>query len=145
VRLEVAREDHDGSWFIFRVSDTGIGMTPEHQGKLFRPFSQVDPTATRRFGGTGLGLAITLHFCEAMGGEISVESKPGVGSTFAIRLPAVVKEAKGEKEAEREQAKPPPAPPFGLPRPLSDTVLVIEDDEDSRESLRMFLALKGFR
>jgi CheY-like chemotaxis protein/nitrogen-specific signal transduction histidine kinase len=144
VRLEVAGEERDGSWFTFRVADTGIGMTPEHVGKLFRPFSQVDPTATRRFGGTGLGLAITRQFCEAMGGDIAVDSKPGVGSTFVIQLPAVV-EAKGEKEAEGEKAKPTPAPPFGLPRPAGDTVLVIEDQTDARESLMRFLALKGFR
>src|SRR5262245_49167878 len=76
VRVEVAREDQDGGWLIFRVVDTGIGMTPEHMGKLFQPFSQVDPSATRRFGGTGLGLAITRQFCEAMGGDIAVESQP---------------------------------------------------------------------
>ena len=103
VRLEVAREDRDGSWLTFRVADTGIGMTTEHLGRLFRPFSQVDLSATRRFGGTGLGLAITRHFCEAMGGDIAVESQPGVGSTFTIQLPAVVKEAKAEKEAEGEK------------------------------------------
>src|SRR5205085_9357758 len=103
VRLEVAREERDGNWFTFRVADTGIGMTPEHLEKLFKPFSQVDPSATRRFGGTGLGLAITHHFCEAMGGDIAVESTPGVGSAFIIRLPAAVaeaKEAKGETKAE---------------------------------------------
>jgi PAS domain S-box-containing protein len=88
VRLEVGRDAADGDRFVFRVSDTGIGMTPEHLGKLFKPFSQVDPSATRRFGGSGLGLAITRHFCEAMGGDIGVESEPGVGSTFTIRLPA---------------------------------------------------------
>src|SRR5262249_60053510 len=98
VRLEVVREDRDGSWLTFRVADTGIGMTPEHLGKLFQPFSQVDPSATRRFGGTGLGLAITRHFCEAMGGNIAVESQPGVGSTFTIRLPAGGWGAKGGAE-----------------------------------------------
>jgi signal transduction histidine kinase len=96
VRLEVARTERDGDWFTFRVADTGIGMTREHLGKLFQPFSQVDPSATRRFGGTGLGLAITRHFCEAMGGDITVESTPGVGSTFTIRLPAAVGEANAE-------------------------------------------------
>src|SRR5262249_4471788 len=90
IRLEVPREQRNGNWVNFRVADTGIGMTPDHLEKLFKPFSQVDPSATRRFGGTGLGLAITRHFCEAMGGDIEVESKPGVGSTFTIRLPAVV-------------------------------------------------------
>ena len=89
VRLDVSRSD---GWVVFRVADTGIGMTPEHLTKLFKPFSQADASTTRRFGGSGLGLAITHHFCEAMGGEITVESTPGVGSTFTIRLPATVTE-----------------------------------------------------
>jgi PAS domain S-box-containing protein len=90
VRLEVERETGTGDQIVFRVIDTGIGMTPDHLSKLFKPFSQVDPSATRRFGGSGLGLAITRSFCEAMGGDIRVESEPGVGSTFTIRLPAAV-------------------------------------------------------
>src|SRR5262245_40571725 len=98
VRLEVAREEREGARLTFRVVDTGIGMTPEHLDKPFKPFSQVDPSTTRRFGGTGLGLAITHHFCQAMGGDIAVESRPGVGSTFTIRLPAVVGETRGEAE-----------------------------------------------
>jgi PAS domain S-box-containing protein len=142
IRLEVTREDRDGSWLTFRVADTGIGMTPYHMSKLFQPFSQVDPSATRRFGGTGLGLAITHHFCEAMGGDITVESRPGVGSAFTIRLPAVVGEA---KEAKVEKAEPRPAPPSGQPRPRGDAVLVIEDNETAREALQRFLVQKGFR
>jgi PAS domain S-box-containing protein len=145
VRLEVTREDRDGSWLTFRVVDTGIGMTTDHLGKLFQPFSQVDLSATRRFGGTGLGLAITRQFCEAMGGDIAVASQPGVGSTFAIQLPAVVKVAKAEKETEEDKPKPPQAPQTGMPHPPGNTVLVIEDQKDARESLRIFLELKGFR
>src|SRR5262245_23810076 len=95
VHLEASRAGPDGGWVTFRVADTGIGMTPEHLAKLFKPFTQVDPSTTRRFGGTGLGLAITRHFCEAMGGSIAVESQPGVGSSFTIRLPAVVAEGGG--------------------------------------------------
>jgi PAS domain S-box-containing protein len=138
VRLEVERDDRDGGWLLFRVTDTGIGMTPDHLNKLFKPFSQVDPSATRRFGGSGLGLAITRHFCQAMGGDIGVESRPGVGSTFTIRLPAVV----GEGPA------PPPqsAGPAQLPaRPRGDTVLVIDDDPATREVLAQYLTKKGFR
>jgi CheY-like chemotaxis protein len=146
VHLEVCREERARSWLTFRVADTGIGMTPEHLGKLFQPFTQVDPSATRRFGGTGLRLAITRHFCEAMGGDITVESKPGVGSVFTIRLPAVVGEGKGEaKEARGEKAGPRPAPPFASPHPRGDAVLVIEDNATAREGLRKLLTLKGFR
>jgi PAS domain S-box-containing protein len=136
VRLEVVREEREEDWFTFRVADTGIGMTPEHVGKLFKPFSQVDPSATRRFGGTGLGLAITRHFCEAMGGDISVESKPGVGSAFTIRLPAAV----GKLKAEPRTAAPP-----GPALPRGDAVLVIDDDTTAREALLQFLGRKGFR
>src|SRR5262249_58445051 len=64
VRLEV-RRDEGGGWFVFRVLDTGIGMTPEHLGKLFMPFSQVDPSATRRFGGARPGVGITPHLLPA--------------------------------------------------------------------------------
>jgi PAS domain S-box-containing protein len=94
VRLDAARQE---GWVVFRVTDTGIGMTPEHQAKLFQPFTQVDPSTTRRFGGTGLGLAITRHFCEAMGGDVSVQSRPGVGSAFTVRLPAAPRGAAGER------------------------------------------------
>jgi len=139
VRLEVAGDEQDGGWLIFRVADTGIGMTPEHLGKLFHPFSQLDSSATRRFGGSGLGLAITRQFCEAMGGDISVQSKPGVGSTFTIRLPRLVKPGEGEK------LEPRSAPAFGQLRGPGDTILVIEDHPDTRDSLREFLAVKGFR
>jgi signal transduction histidine kinase len=72
------------------VTDTGIGMTHEQIGRLFQEFSQASATTASKYGGTGLGLAISRHFCRMMGGDITVESKPGAGSTFTIRLPRTV-------------------------------------------------------
>ena len=78
---------------VFAVQDSGIGMTPEQVGRLFQPFVQADASTTRRYGGTGLGLTITRRFCEMMGGSVRVESEPGKGTTFTVRLPAEVIEA----------------------------------------------------
>jgi signal transduction histidine kinase len=70
------------------VADTGIGMTPEQMGKLFQEFSQASSKTASKYGGTGLGLAISKRFCQMMGGDITVESEPGKGSVFTVRLPA---------------------------------------------------------
>jgi signal transduction histidine kinase len=74
-------------WLELRVRDTGIGIHREHFPILFDPFTQVDGSSTRRYGGTGLGLAITSRLCRHLGGELTVASEPGQGSTFTIRLP----------------------------------------------------------
>jgi signal transduction histidine kinase len=81
-------------WICFRINDTGIGMSPEQQSRLFQPFVQADASTTRQYGGTGLGLIISQRFCQLMGGSIMVESKPGAGSTFTVLLPARVPERK---------------------------------------------------
>jgi signal transduction histidine kinase len=88
VTLNVDRRVSDGAnWVCFEVRDTGPGIAPEDMNKLFRPFSQVDSSATRKHDGSGLGLAISQRFCELMGGTITVDSEPGKGSAFTIRLP----------------------------------------------------------
>jgi len=84
VRLAV-RED--GGHVVFEVSDTGIGIAPEHQARVFDRFWQVDSAATRSFGGMGIGLAAAREFSRLLGGDVEVESEPGRGSTFRVRLP----------------------------------------------------------
>ena len=88
VALRGRRVSNGRHWIEMSVSDTGIGMTPEQQAKLFEEFSQADRTTAQRFGGTGLGLAITRKLARMMGGDVTVMSEPGKGSVFTVRLPA---------------------------------------------------------
>jgi signal transduction histidine kinase len=85
ISLTVEREPDD--WLTFAVADTGIGMTDEQLGRLFEAFSQAEASTRSKYGGTGLGLAISKHFCRLMGGDLTVESEYGQGSTFRVRLP----------------------------------------------------------
>ena len=119
---------------MIAVTDTGIGMTEEQMGKLFQEFTQASSTTASKYGGTGLGLAISRHFCRMMGGDITVISKPGEGSTFAIRLPRTV-------QIEQERAQP--------VRPIAEKaeeplILVVDDDATVRELVVRHLERAGF-
>jgi signal transduction histidine kinase/DNA-binding response OmpR family regulator len=126
-------------WITLAVTDTGIGMTPEQMGKLFQEFSQASSATASKYGGTGLGLAISRQFCRMMGGDITVESKPGKGSTFTIRLPrnvqsdkTAVTEARGEPVHRVSKATKDPL------------ILVVDDDVTVRELVERHLARAGF-
>jgi len=84
-------------WITIAVADSGIGMTPEQMDKLFQEFSQASSKTASKYGGTGLGLVISKRFCQMMGGDITVESEPGRGSTFTIRVPRIVEVGKASQ------------------------------------------------
>jgi signal transduction histidine kinase len=84
---------------VFSVADTGVGMTAEQAAKVFDPFTQADVTTTRKYGGTGLGLALVSRFCALMGGDVTVDSHPNVGSRFSVRLPVAVAAEVGDEPA----------------------------------------------
>jgi signal transduction histidine kinase len=88
VKLRARRVANGRDWIELAVADTGIGMTPEQQAKLFEEFTQADASTARRYGGTGLGLAITRKLARMMGGDVTVQSEPGEGSEFTVRLPS---------------------------------------------------------
>jgi signal transduction histidine kinase len=87
-------QENGRDWITISVADTGIVMTSEQMDRLFQEFSQAEASTTRKYGGTGLGLAISKRFCQMMGGDITVTSEPGEGSTFTIRLPRIVEAPK---------------------------------------------------
>ena len=93
ITLSIAREQDEtmgGEAIMLRVADTGLGMTSEQMNRLFEAFSQAEASTTSKYGGTGLGLAITRRFSQMMGGDVTVLSELGKGSTFTVRVPAVV-------------------------------------------------------
>ena len=81
------QQENGRDWVTLSVADTGIGMTAEQMDKLFQEFSQASSKTSSKYGGTGLGLVISKRFCQMMGGDITVESEPGKGSVFTMRLP----------------------------------------------------------
>jgi signal transduction histidine kinase/CheY-like chemotaxis protein len=140
----------DEEWIVFCIADTGIGLTPEKIVKLFQDFTQADASTTRKFGGTGLGLALTRRFCQMMGGDVTVSSVPGKGSTFTIKLPAIVSEVKPGINADVGDNGHSSLVVSGLDRSTDPTpepstcVLVIDDDPVQRDLMRRFLSKEGF-
>ncbi len=135
VVLQAERRVRQGEdWLEFKVTDSGIGMTPEQIEKLFQAFSQADASTTRHYGGTGLGLAITRHFCQMLGGDVSVESVFGSGSTFIMSLPAAAPELEVSTPAAQ------PAAGHGVA-----TVLVIDDERAVHQLLEGELGARGYR
>jgi adenylate cyclase len=136
ISLELKRSRSMDGAMSFSVRDTGVGMTPAQLSKLFQSFVQADASTTKRYGGTGLGLAITKRFCEALGGNVSVQSEPGKGSTFTITLPD-------------RRSKPEPAetsPSSVVPEPgNAPLVLVVDDDASARKFLTAVLRKEGLR
>ncbi len=141
ITLEARRDNHGGSGesLVFLVSDTGIGMTPEQLDRLFQAFAQAEVSTASKYGGTGLGLAISKRFSEMMGGGVTVESEPGKGSTFTVRLPAtapsLIDQAHGEVESQPETVQPGAA---------LGTVLVIDDDPAVRNIMMRMLGKEGY-
>jgi signal transduction histidine kinase/CheY-like chemotaxis protein len=129
IKLEVRPADAEIS---FIISDTGIGMTDEQQGRLFQAFSQADASTTRQYGGTGLGLAITKRFCEMLDGNIAVASTPGQGSTFTITLP----------NRGRVALAATPLPEGAEHAPL---VMIVDDDPNARDLLATTMRREGYR
>ena len=145
IKLGARRERiGDADWIHFMVSDSGIGMTPEQTAKLFSEFMQADSSTTRKYGGTGLGLAISQRFCQMMGGEITVESEKGSGSTFTVSVPALVKKPMDKRDSgiivEDITALIPDAASSGH----GLTVLVIDDDPVARDLMVRLLLKEGF-
>ncbi|GMT42533.1 MAG: hypothetical protein IEMM0002_0944 [bacterium] len=145
IHIGVARTNTDGTdWINISVSDTGVGINQRQLDKIFEAFSQADSSTTRDFGGTGLGLTISLRFCELMGGDITVESTPGKGSTFTVRLPASVRKPDVPNAESARLLKGPDKTPIDNRRKKISQVLVIDDDPAIQDMLKRFLSKEGF-
>jgi PAS domain S-box-containing protein len=143
IAVAVSRErSAGGEWVLFRVSDTGIGMSPEQIERLFEAFAQAEASTARRFGGTGLGLTISRQFARIMGGDVTVNSELGEGSTFTLVLPV---EASSSGEISGTAGNE--SVPLDVYRGAAERhgpVLVIDDDPAARETVARLLRNEGF-
>ncbi|GAB2499384.1 ATP-binding protein [Arenimonas alkanexedens] len=146
--LEWKGRDGDGDRVCFRITDTGIGITPEQQARLFQPFAQAEDSTTRRFGGTGLGLVISRHLAELMQGEVSMDSTPGAGTTLRLDITL----ARGRIEDLEPESVPEAGKGF-LARPLPSVaqalaerslILIVDDHPTNRLVVARQLALAGY-
>ncbi len=143
IALRVTRDgpSPDGD-YRFEVIDSGIGMTEEQLRRLFRAFTQADASTTRKYGGSGLGLAITRYFCRMMGGDVTVQSKLGKGTTFTVKLPAVVASTRAPLVDTTFSVKE--RRPLKLPAGAA-TILVIDDDPTVHDLMTRYLGKEGYR
>jgi signal transduction histidine kinase/DNA-binding response OmpR family regulator len=146
ITLRAAREQADGAeWLTFAVSDTGIGIAADKLDHVFEEFSQADSSTTRDYGGTGLGLAISRRFCQMLGGDLTVSSELGSGSSFAIRVPATLPGAEVPQEASTQPTTNiAQASADGQPVKHGNTILVIDDDAEACEIICRLLKKDGF-
>ncbi len=147
VTLRVERQSRaEGDWLVFSVSDTGIGIAADKLEHVFEEFSQADNSTTRDYGGTGLGLAISRRFCQMLGGDLTVTSEPGEGSTFTIQLPAVLQgpEAPQQESAQANAEKMRTSTDI-CESEHGSTILVIDDDAEACEIIRRLLEKDGFK
>lgn len=141
--LDVHADSVDADEILFSVRDSGIGLAPQQLQRIFQAFEQADSQIGGKYGGTGLGLALTQRFCRMMGGDITVDSEPGRGATFVIRLPRNVAppaaQTQGETAAQAAKVSGTDE------RPPKGTVLVIDDDENACDLIRRVVVREGFR
>jgi signal transduction histidine kinase/CheY-like chemotaxis protein len=142
ITLRVRRQHVKGEdWIWFAVTDSGVGISEEQQTRIFEPFQQADQSTTRQYGGTGLGLAITRRLCQMMGGDVSVKSAPGQGSTFAIRIPTTLQAKSVPAQSGPRGVETRLEPTRGAPG--SKVVLVIDDEAEPRDMISRFLRKHG--
>ena len=146
VRLRVALEQaEDKAALRFDVIDTGMGMSPEQMPRLFQPFTQADESTTRRFGGTGLGLAISKRLAELLGGDITVQSERGKGSTFTIRIDPGQLDGVEMLHGLTEAILPKPSSSATTAGPLllQGRILLVEDGLDNQRLISLHLRRAG--